>query len=71
LANPPEPLGRNGIARVNAPLSEAELAAVRQSVQKGRPLGSERWSKRVTEQLDLHHTFRPRGRREKNDSRPL
>lgn len=50
---------------VNAPLADAELEAVRQSVVRGRPFGTERWQKRAAEKLGLEFTLRPRGRPKK------
>src|SRR5271157_2051644 len=34
---------RNWVARVNAALGEEQLEAVRESVDRGRPLGDEKW----------------------------
>jgi putative transposase len=50
---------------VNAPQSEAELQALRRSVQRGNPLGSEKWSDRTVQKLGLASTHRPRGRPKK------
>jgi len=50
------------LRRVNRPLSEAELAALRRSVQRGTPLGSRRWTLRMAAALGLESTLRPRGR---------
>lgn len=47
---------------VNEPQTQAELAAVREGVQRGRPYGGEKWSHRVAGQLGLDSTLRPRGR---------
>ncbi|HLN29988.1 MAG TPA: transposase [Gemmataceae bacterium] len=47
---------------VNKPQTEAELAAMRQSVARGRPYGSDRWVQRVVKRLGLQSTIRPRGR---------
>ena len=47
---------------VNRPQTEAELAAVRRSVQRGTPFGSDAWVKRKASRLDLEYTLRPRGR---------
>jgi len=52
----------NWVARVNSPETAAELAAVRTSVQRGRPFGSEAWVGRMAKRLDLEPTLRPRGR---------
>jgi putative transposase len=47
---------------VNTPQTDAELAEVRTSIRRGRPLGSDDWQQRIAEQLDLESTLRPRGR---------
>ncbi|HEX3998207.1 MAG TPA: transposase [Pirellulales bacterium] len=65
LAEPPAPLGDDWIRHVNAPQSKAELDAIRRAVNRGQPFGGERWTAKVTGQLGLAHTFRPRGRPKK------
>ena len=65
LAEPPLALGRSWCDHVNRPQSEAELAAIRRSIQRGQPYGGEKWTQKVTKQLGLEHTFRPRGRPKK------
>ncbi len=52
--------------RVNAPLTEKELAAVRLSAQRGRPLGDEAWVKSTAGRLNLKSTIRSRGRQRKH-----
>jgi putative transposase len=52
----------NWVDRVNEPLTEKELAAVRRCVQRGAPLGDERWVTRTVRRLGLQSTLRPRGR---------
>jgi len=47
---------------VNEPQSEAELAALRRSVSRGRPYGSEVWVQDIVQRLGLQATIRPRGR---------
>ena len=47
--------------RVNTPLSEAELAAVRLSAQRGKPLGDTAWVESIAHRLKLDSTIRPRG----------
>jgi len=60
----PWPVSRspNWIARVNGPMNEAELAAVRRSIQRGRPFGDESWTATTAARLGLTSTLRPRGR---------
>lgn len=58
------PLSRlpNWISRVNEPLTESEIKAVRWSVKKGSPFGEETWVESIARRLDLESTLRPRGR---------
>ncbi|TWU47979.1 transposase [Rubripirellula reticaptiva] len=48
--------------RVNEPLSQHELDAVRLSAHRGRPLGDEGWVESIARRLNLESTMRPRGR---------
>ena len=48
--------------RVNQPLGQNELEAVRLSAQRGRPLGDERWVKSTVKKFKLESAIRPRGR---------
>jgi putative transposase len=50
------------VQRVNQPLSDSELDAVRLSTQRGRPLGDERWVESTVKKFNLESTIRPRGR---------
>jgi putative transposase len=49
-------------ARVNQPMTDQELEAIRHCVTRGTPFGNERWSKNTAARLGLTHTLRPRGR---------
>jgi putative transposase len=62
LTEPPIPLGRGWVDRVNRPQSEAELASIRLSAVRGQPLGSAAWQQKIARQFGLEHTLRPRGR---------
>jgi putative transposase len=62
LCEPPVKLGSHWLQHVNRPQSEAEVKAITESLQRGRPYGGEAWQNKVAEQLDLQYTFRPRGR---------
>jgi putative transposase len=62
LAALPVPLPRNWTARVNRAETEAELAAVRQSVVRGTPFGAPAWQVRTAAELGLESALRPRGR---------
>jgi putative transposase len=66
LTDSPIPLGRAWAERVNRAESDAELAAIRQHVARGRPFGGETWTSKVSRQMGLEHTFRPRGRPRKS-----
>src|SRR5579871_3786700 len=45
LSNWPEPRPRDWLSLVNQPQSEAELEAIRRSVARGQPYGSESWTR--------------------------
>lgn len=47
---------------VNEPLTEGELRAIHQSIARGNPYGSDKWSDRMINKLALESTRRPRGR---------
>jgi putative transposase len=49
-------------AKVRAGQDEAEVTAVRQSLQSGRPFGAERWTEKIATRLKIDLTLRPRGR---------
>ena len=44
------------------------LEAIRRSVQRGQPYGSELWSERIVQALGLESTVRPRDRPRKTAS---
>ena len=52
----------NWIARVNKPLTEKEIEAVRLCANRGRPLGDAGWVESAVRRLGLESTLRPRGR---------
>ena len=56
------------IEQVNRPQSDAELEALRRSVQRGSPYGGERWQKVTAAKLNLEFTLRPPGRPKKAES---
>ena len=69
-AEPP----RDWLRLVNTPQTAAEEQAVQTSILRGRPLGSEQWTRRTAARLGLQSTLRPRGRprvRPIKDSRPV
>ena len=57
---------RNWQWRVNQPETEMELAAMRHSVDRGAPFGSQLWTRRTAIQLGLESTIRSRGRPRKD-----
>ncbi|WP_145418776.1 transposase [Planctomycetes bacterium K23_9] len=50
---------------VNQAFSDKELAAIRTSVQRGRPFGNIEWVEKLADQHGLWSTIRPRGRPQK------
>ena len=62
LSSWPIPRSGNWIGRVNEPLTEKELAAIRKSVQRGSPQGSRPWVEHTAARLGLASTLKPRGR---------
>jgi putative transposase len=62
LAEWPVPYPTDWAEWVNRPLTEAELAAVRDCSQRGRPYGAKRWQRATAGQLGLQPTLRSRGR---------
>ena len=47
---------------VNEPQTQQEEEAMKQHIERGRPLGDELWMKRTATKLNLEQTLRPRGR---------
>lgn len=60
----PWPIPRlpNWVDRVNQPLTDSELKAIRNCAQRRAPLGDEGWIESIARRLDLESTMRPRGR---------
>jgi putative transposase len=71
LSELPVPLGRLWCDFVNEVQSEAELAAIRRCVSRGQPYGGDKWRNKVTRQLGLEHSFRPRVRPRKSEPAKL
>ena len=63
----PWPIARSArwAERVNQALTAAELKAVRTSVNRGAPFGDETWVQKISQELNLQSTIRPRGRPKK------
>jgi putative transposase len=58
----PVPRGAGWLEYVNEPQTEAELADVRESISRGRPYGSDQWTRATARRLGLESSLRPRGR---------
>jgi putative transposase len=50
------------LQHVNRPQSDAEVQAIRRSVQRGQPYGEDLWVRKTARQLGLESTLRARGR---------
>ena len=69
LSAPPADRPRNWVERVNRPETDAELAALRTSVNRGRPFGSVQWQRNAAARLGLEPSLRPRGRPRKETTK--
>jgi putative transposase len=64
----PLPRRPGWIDHVNTPQTDAELGALRRSVQRGCPYGDSTWSEKMVRQLGLESTLRPHGRPKKQNN---
>jgi putative transposase len=64
----PVPVRRDWVAHVNRPQTDAEVEALRRSVNRGTPYGSDKWQAATARRLGLGFTLRPRGRPKKADA---
>jgi len=62
LADWPVDRPANWARLVNEPQSVAEIDALKQHIQRGRPFGDARWMKETAQRLGLENTFRSPGR---------
>lgn len=62
LSEGPVDLPADWVRLVNQPQNDQELAALRQSIARGRPYGQAVWVQRTARRLGLLSTLRPRGR---------
>jgi putative transposase len=62
LSDGPLTRPRSWLRYINQPHSEAELEAIRRSVQRGQPYGGDAWVRATAARLGLESTLRPRGR---------
>jgi putative transposase len=60
LADWPEGVPADWVCRVNQAQTAAALEALRRSVVRERPFGSEAWTRRIAKRLGLEYTLRPR-----------
>jgi putative transposase len=67
----PVALTSEWVKLVNEPQTEAELEAMRRSVARGCPYGSDGWVQAIVEDLGLQWTIRPRGRPRKQQTDAL
>ena len=58
----PIDLPEDWLELVNTPQTDAEVEAMRISIQRGRPFGDPKWQARIAKQLNLVSCFRPKGR---------
>jgi putative transposase len=68
LSDWPLPRPRLWLQHVNRPQSDAEVQAIRRSVQRGQPYGEDPWVRKTARQLGLESTLRARGRPRKVES---
>jgi len=62
LSDCPVDRPRGWRALVNAPQTDDEERAMERCIQRGRPYGGSRWTKRIVGRLGLESTLNPRGR---------
>lgn len=62
LSPMPIELPEDWVLEVNRAQTDAEVEALRRSIRRGTPFGSEAWVERMVKKLKLDHTVRPRGR---------
>ena len=67
LSDWPVPMPSDWPALVNQPQTDAELEAIRRSVVRGQPYGSDAWVRATAHDLGLESTLRARGRPRKRE----
>ena len=65
----PAPRGAGWVETVNAPMTEAEGEAIRTSIRRNRPLGTDPWVRTTAEKLGLQSNLRALGVREHRQRR--
>ena len=58
----PAPRGAGWVEHVNAPMIDNDVARVRQSIRRDRPLGDPTWTLATARTLGLEYSLRPPGR---------
>ena len=71
LSEWPVPRSADYLTWLNQPQTDAEVAALRTSINRGRPFGSPAWQKQTAQRLSLGSTLRKRGRPTKARQAPL
>ena len=57
----PAPRGADWLGFVNAPMTKAEVTAIRLPLRRDRPFGADAWTSETAQLLDLESSLRPRG----------
>jgi len=55
------------VEAVNSPMFETEVARVRESIRRDRPLGDQIWTQATAKELGLEYSLHPPGRPPKLD----
>jgi putative transposase len=71
LCDWPLPRPSGWLQHVNRAQSPGEVEAIRRSLQRGQPFGSDEWTATTAKRLGLESTMRARGRPRKNPSSEL
>jgi len=66
----PVPRNADGTEFVNTPMTEAEVAAIRLSVGRDRPYGSDAWTNETAKLMGLEYSLRARGRQPRSQFTP-
>jgi putative transposase len=63
----PWPADRRGnwTALVNRPLGEPQRQQIKTSLERDRPLGSDKWTRLIAEMMGISYNLNPRGRPKK------
>jgi putative transposase len=64
----PVPRGTDWLEFVNTPMTEAEVVAIRLSLRRDRPYGTDAWTAESAQSLGLEYSLRPRGHQPRQQS---